>query len=161
MGLKCLELFCVLSKHFSKFVTIFLTEILCNAHSGCLIFSILFPVCKPAFKILWLMLDDRCSIPRIGWDIFLLATASRLVLGPTQPPIQWGSEFLSEVLKWRRREADHSFPSSSEVVNGWSYTSTPTIRLHGVVLNSAQGLLYLFLWEKILLTSQNDVSWSE
>jgi hypothetical protein len=29
--------------------------------------------------------------------------------------------------------------------NGWSYSSTPPIRLHGVVLNLAQGKLYLYL----------------
>jgi hypothetical protein len=33
------------------------------------------------------------------------------------------------------READHSRPSSAEVKNAWSYTSTPPIRLHGVVLS--------------------------
>jgi hypothetical protein len=32
------------------------------------------------------------------------------------------------------READHSPPSSAEVKNAWSYTSTPPIHLHGVVL---------------------------
>jgi hypothetical protein len=29
-------------------------------------------------------------------------------------------------------KADHSLPSSAEVKNAWSYTSTPPIRLHGV-----------------------------
>jgi hypothetical protein len=33
------------------------------------------------------------------------------------------------------READHSPPSSAEVKNEWSYTSTPPVRLHGVVLS--------------------------
>jgi hypothetical protein len=33
------------------------------------------------------------------------------------------------------REANHSPPSSAEVKNAWSYTSTSPIRLHGVVLN--------------------------
>jgi len=33
------------------------------------------------------------------------------------------------------READHSPPSSVEVKNTWSYTSTPPIRLHGVELS--------------------------
>jgi hypothetical protein len=33
------------------------------------------------------------------------------------------------------READHSSPSSSKVNNAWSYTSSPPIRLHGVVLS--------------------------
>jgi hypothetical protein len=32
--------------------------------------------------------DGRCSIPGRG-KIFLFSIASRLVLGPTQPPIQW------------------------------------------------------------------------
>jgi hypothetical protein len=31
-------------------------------------------------------------------------------------------------------EADHSSPSSAEVKNAWSYTSTPPVRLHGVEL---------------------------
>jgi hypothetical protein len=38
---------------------------------------------------------------------------------------------------WGRRpgrETDHSPPSSAEVKNAWSYTSTSPIRLHGVVL---------------------------
>jgi len=33
------------------------------------------------------------------------------------------------------RETDHSPPSSPEVKNAWSYTSTSSIRLHGVVLS--------------------------
>jgi hypothetical protein len=39
-------------------------------------------------------------------------------------------------------EADHSPPSSDEVKNAWNYTSTPPIRLHGVVLKHS---LYLYL----------------
>jgi hypothetical protein len=33
------------------------------------------------------------------------------------------------------READHSPPSSAEVNNAWSYTSTHPIRLNGMVLS--------------------------
>jgi hypothetical protein len=44
------------------------------------------------------------------------------------------------------READHSPPSSAGVKNAWSYTSTPPVRLHGVVLSWAQGQLYLHLY---------------
>jgi hypothetical protein len=43
------------------------------------------------------------------------------------------------------READLSPPTSAEVKNAWSYTSTPPIRLHGVVLSSAQRKFYLYL----------------
>jgi hypothetical protein len=32
-------------------------------------------------------------------------------------------------------KADHSPPSSAEVKNAWSYTFTPLIRLHDVVLS--------------------------
>jgi hypothetical protein len=46
---------------------------------------------------------------------------------------------LSLGIKRPGREADHSPPSSAEVKNAWSYTSTPPICLHGVVLSSAQG----------------------
>jgi hypothetical protein len=42
---------------------------------------------------------------------------------------------LSLGLKRPGREADHSPPSSAEVKNAWSYTSTPPICLHGVVLS--------------------------
>jgi hypothetical protein len=61
-------------------------------------------------------------------------TSSRKVLGPTQPPIQRLPGILSLGLKRPGREADHSPPSSAEVKNAWSYTSTRPIRLHGVVL---------------------------
>jgi len=37
-------------------------------------------------------------------------------------------------LKRPLRKADHSHPSSAEVQNAWSYTSTP-LHLHGVVLS--------------------------
>jgi hypothetical protein len=67
-------------------------------------------------------------------EIFLFATASVLILGPIQPPIQWLLRILLPGLKWLGHEADHSLPSSAEVKNEWSYTSTPTTRLHGVVL---------------------------
>jgi hypothetical protein len=42
-------------------------------------------------------------------------------------------------------EADHWPPSSAEVTNAWSFTSTPPICLHGLVLSQAQGQLYLLL----------------
>jgi hypothetical protein len=71
---------------------------------------------------------------RRGLGIFLFTTASRTALGPTQPPIEWVPGALSLGVKRPGREADHSPPSSAEVKNSWSYTSTPPIRLQGVVL---------------------------
>jgi hypothetical protein len=66
---------------------------------------------------------------------FLFNSVSRTALGPTQPPIQWIPGALSLGVKRPGREADHSRPSSVEVKNAWSYTCTPPIRLHGVVLS--------------------------
>jgi hypothetical protein len=42
------------------------------------------------------------------------------------------------------READHLPPSSVEVKNAWSYTFTPRIRLHGVVLSWSTGITLPF-----------------
>jgi hypothetical protein len=55
--------------------------------------------------------------------------------GALQPPIQWVSGTLSLGVKRPGREADHSPPSSAEVKNAWSYTSTTPVCLHGVVLS--------------------------
>jgi len=55
--------------------------------------------------------------------------------GPTQPPIQWVPEALSLGEKRPGREADHLPPSSVKVKNACSYTYTPSIRLHVVVLS--------------------------
>jgi hypothetical protein len=57
--------------------------------------------------------------------IFLFATMSRPGLGPTQTPIQCVSGILIPEVKWLGHEADHLPPSSSEIKNVWSYTSTP------------------------------------
>jgi hypothetical protein len=56
--------------------------------------------------------------------MFIFSTASRTALELTQPPIQWVTEGLSPGIKRPGREADHSTPSSAEVKNVWSYTST-------------------------------------
>jgi hypothetical protein len=51
-------------------------------------------------------------------DSFSFTTASRPVLGPTQPPIQWIRGALSPEVKRPRREAGHYSPSpSSEFMN--------------------------------------------
>jgi hypothetical protein len=67
------------------------------------------------------------DISATGWTIGVLGfdsqqglgifftTASRTVLRPTQPPIQWVPEALSLGVKRQGREADHSPPSSAEV----------------------------------------------
>jgi hypothetical protein len=52
-----------------------------------------------------------------------------------QPPIQWVPGAPSLGVKWPGGEADHSLPPSAKVNNAWSYISTPTIRLRGMVLS--------------------------
>jgi hypothetical protein len=73
--------------------------------------------------------------PGRGWDFLLFTTETRPALGPTQAPIQWvpGGSFPG--IKRPGRETDHTPPSSTEVQNAWSSTSTPSIRCHGMVLS--------------------------
>jgi hypothetical protein len=61
---------------------------------------------------------------RQEFRIFLLSTASRPALGPTQPRTQWIPGGLAPGVKRPGREADHSPLSSAEVKNAWRYTST-------------------------------------
>jgi hypothetical protein len=85
-------------------------------------------------------MDYRRSIPGRR-KVFFFASATRPVLGPTEPLIQ-----LVPGIKRKGREADYSLPSSAEVKNAWSYISTPQydffswclikqIRFHCVVLS--------------------------
>jgi hypothetical protein len=71
-------------------------------------------------------LDDRGFGSRQGLGTFLFTTASRPALGPIQPPVQWVPGALSLGVKQPSSETDHSPPSSAEVKNAWSYTSTLT-----------------------------------
>jgi len=84
---------------------------------------------------LYYWLHDRGSIPGKGNDVFYslhhrVWTGS----GPIQPPIQCVPGALIHVINRPGREADRSRspPSSAEVKNAWSYTSSPSVRLHGV-----------------------------
>jgi hypothetical protein len=84
-------------------------------------------------------LNKRGFESRQGLGIFLFTTVSRPALGPIKPPIHWVPGALSVGVKRPGREGDHSPPSSTEVKNVWSYTSSPPVRLH---------ILWLSLKEK-------------
>jgi hypothetical protein len=72
-------------------------------------------------------LDDRGSRVRFsaGAGNFSLHHRVQNVSGATQHPLQWVQGALSLGIKRPERKADHSPPSSAEVKNAWSYTSTP------------------------------------
>jgi hypothetical protein len=70
-------------------------------------------------------LGDRGFESRQGLEILLFTTVFRQALGPIQPPIQGDTWVLSLGAKRPGREPEHSTPSSAEVKNAWSYTSTP------------------------------------
>jgi hypothetical protein len=96
-----------------------------------------------------------------GLGTSLFTTASRPVLDPTQPPIQWVLWALSLGVKRPAREADHSPQSSAEVTNAWSYTSTPQYASIAWCSVKSQGQLYLYLSPFILqMSSHIPVSYS-
>jgi hypothetical protein len=88
-------------------------------------------------------LEGRGFECRQGLELFLFTTVSRPVLGPTKPPIQWVTGALSLGIKQPVREADHSPPSSAEVKNAWSYTSTHQYNFMAWCSVKAQGQIYL------------------
>jgi hypothetical protein len=61
--------------------------------------------------------------------ILVFSTASRLMLGPTQPLIQWvpGALFLG--VKQQGHEADHPFPPRAEVKTGGAIPQLPHMSL--------------------------------
>jgi hypothetical protein len=64
-----------------------------------------------------------------GQEIFLYSLASRLALGPTQPPIQWVFRTLSPGVRRPEGEDDHSSSLSAQVKNGGAMPPLPHISL--------------------------------
>jgi hypothetical protein len=91
-------------------------------------------------------MNDWSLIPD-GQRIFLFTAMSRPTLGPAQSPIQWVPGAVSLGLEELGSVADHLPPSSAEVKNVESCTTTPPyvfmvwcivkymIHLHGVALS--------------------------
>jgi hypothetical protein len=76
---------------------------------------------------------------------FLITTACRTALGPTQPRIQWVPGALSLGVKRAKREADHSLPSSSEVKECVElYLHSPNTPSWRCAQLKAQGQIYLY-----------------
>jgi hypothetical protein len=75
------------------------------------------------------------SSPGSGWEFFL---HHRVQTGSEAHSASYPmrTRALSSVgVKRPGREADHSPPSNPEVKNAWTYTFTPPIRLHSLVLS--------------------------
>jgi hypothetical protein len=81
---------------------------------------------------------------RAGWSVVRVPAEAgnfslqyRVQTGSGAHPASYrvGTRALSLRVKRPGREAGHSPPSSAEVKNAWSYTSTPPIRRHGVVIS--------------------------
>jgi len=85
-----------------------------------LVFSCLYN--KIVFNLLLLRRATGWTIGVLGFDsrrclgLFIFTTAFRTALEPTQPPIQWVPGAFSLGVKLPGREADHSPPSSAEVI---------------------------------------------
>jgi hypothetical protein len=69
------------------------------------------------------------------------SSAPRSALGPTQPPIQGGMWEYFYGCKQPVREADHLFPSSTDVTNQGICTSVPSM-----LPRRTQGQLYLYVY---------------
>jgi hypothetical protein len=68
-------------------------------------------------------------------------------LRPTQPPVQWVPGALSLGVKRPGRGTDHSPPSSAEVKNASSYTSTPLyVFMAWCLVNHRDFTFYLYLY---------------
>jgi hypothetical protein len=65
------------------------------------------------------------QFPTGAENFFLRQRVQRPALRSTQPPIQWVPAVLPTGVKQPGCEADDSPPSSAEVKNAWSYSSTP------------------------------------
>jgi hypothetical protein len=79
---------------------------------------------------------ERTTKTQADNEIFLLTTASRQALGPTQPPIHCVTRDLSLGVKRPGHEADHSPPSCAEVKECVKlYLHSPLCLLHGEALS--------------------------
>jgi hypothetical protein len=79
--------------------------------------------------------------------IFLFATMSRVVVGPTQPPIQWVSGALSLGVKWAGHEADHSLPSIANIKECVElYLYSPNVPSWHCAQLKHRGIIFILLW---------------
>jgi hypothetical protein len=73
------------------------------------------------------MAEESGFNSRQGQKIFLFCIAFRLVLGHTQPPVQWVPGDISPEIKTAGHETDNSTKSSADVKNGGAISPLPQI----------------------------------
>jgi hypothetical protein len=93
------------------------------------------------------------SSPGRGWEI---SPHRRVQSGSGAHITSYPMDNMGSVLAVKRqgREADHSPPSSAEVKNAWSYTSTSPICFHGVEQHRDKFTFYFF---RMSLTYRNKI----
>lgn len=79
-------------------------------------------------------------LARVREFFFPFSLSSKPTLGPTKPTLQ-----CIPGIERPGREADH-LPSSAEVKNGWNYTSTHPVLLHGGLQSDLYFLLVIVLF---------------
>jgi len=75
--------------------------------------------------LIWNDSEVIVQIPVLGLHVKKRSCASRRNSRPTHPPIQWKLVPICREVKRPENGTDHSLPSSAQVKNEWSYTSTP------------------------------------
>jgi hypothetical protein len=75
--------------------------------------------------------NSRCGNDEIFFLLYRVQTGSGA--HPASYTVSTGSYFPVDTVAGC--EANHSIPSSAEVKNAWSHTSTPSMSHHGVVVS--------------------------
>lgn len=93
-------------------------------------------------------LGDRIGDPKIVHGRgkgFSVLHCVHTCFGLHSPPLKGGRRLLPQV-KWPICKADHLSLLSAEVMNAWTHTSPPNIRLHDVAgCLTSKGKVYLYL----------------
>jgi hypothetical protein len=98
---------------------------------------LIFDFGNPGVKIKKLLIMQFSTVPITSSPLdpyTILSILSRPALGSIQSAIQWVPGALSSGVKRQSREADHTPPSSAEVINERAILPL-SIFLHGMVLN--------------------------
>lgn len=92
--------------------------------------------------------------------IFLFSIASRLIVGLTQPPIQWIQGLFFPGIKQLGHEGDQSPPCSAEVKNAWSIDLLPIVSLWygaSVSTGTVLGFYLLFIIQCIFNATEGKI----